>query len=431
MSIFLENFLCALGEILGYVLCYLFILKMHVRKKEWMILYLILIIGMQLASQYWFGDMVDGIIPLFAGILFPFLGKREERKEMLISFVYMALIESIIDGIPSYFTSIMMGFDVTAKNGNGIIVLCRITFPLCVIGYYCITHFSSWKGFHIQFYKEHKITLFIALVCCNVIIGINLLMLTSENIIRRNVLVSGIATLFISILYLISVVWLGQVVWKNIEMQKEQVVYEYLTKTQKQYLDYIMKRDNELRKFRHDIHAHMIIMHNLAEKGDNVALLAYIEEVEEHVRSNRAQCFTGNSTVDAIINDLKVRMDQNAIDFKINGKLIIEKDAKVFDICICIYNILLNAIEACEKLIPPERKIRFDIVQYQKHIYMKICNCCEEKADIGQVKEMITDKEDKENHGWGSRNVMEIVQKYNGKVIYSVKDRWFVTEVLI
>ena len=47
------------------------------------------------------------------------------------------------------------------------------------------------------------------------------------------------------------------------------------------------------------------------------------------------------------------------------------------------------------------------------------------------IKELITDKKDVCNHGIGSKSIADIVKKNDGKVIYSVKNGWFITELLI
>lgn len=107
------------------------------------------------------------------------------------------------------------------------------------------------------------------------------------------------------------------------------------------------------------------------------------------------------------------------------------KEDRVFDISICMYNILLNAIEALEKLRTEEKNINVEIKEYQKKVYIKISNKCNICGDKEDIKELITDKKDVCNHGIGSKSIADIVKKNDGKVIYSVKNGWFITELLI
>lgn len=141
--------------------------------------------------------------------------------------------------------------------------------------------------------------------------------------------------------------------------------------------------------------------------------------------------YTGNSTIDAVINDLKTRMEQEEIKFEIDGILVLREEIEIFDLCNCIYNVLLNAIEACEKLEKTERKIHMNFANFQNKIYIKVNNRCLSTKEEHDIKELITEKEDKENHGLGTKNVLETVQKYNGNVTYSTKSGWFTAEIVI
>ena len=430
MSVFLENFLCSMLETFSYVLCFGLILKVKMKHRRYIFIYSILVIGLQLFFQYCFsGKNIN--ISLLAGALFSVLCRSDKRKENIISFVYVALIESLSYAISVYVLSLMRGYNVSERDGSGLSILCLAIFPICVIVYYIIERFVFHGKIRILLFKEHKITLLISLICSDFVMAIHLLMLSNNHNMQQRMIVSGISFVCVSIIYLVSIIWQGQAIWKNKKLQEEQIMYNYLTKSQQQYLDYIIKRDDDLRKFRHDIRAHMIIMRDMARKEDFCSLLSYIDEVENITQRNQTQHFTGNSTVDAIINDLKNIMDQQNIDFQVKGQMILKSEEKIFDISICVYNVLLNAVEACGKLEIKDRVIRFDIEQYQKKLYLKVSNRCDSERNVEKITELKTDKSDQVNHGLGSKNVQQIVRKNNGKVLYSIKKSWFITEILI
>ena len=430
MSIFAENVICFLVETVSYVLCFLLIKKLKLKYRGALVLFLITVSAWQLIWQTVL-HMEDFNLSLLAGLLFPLFTRRENRKGSYVFFLFIALTETLCYGFLVYIMSLARGYDVIAVNGSGARILCLLLFPALVAAYYLTERFLFRGKMEILLLKEHKITLLIALVCSVIGLAVHVLMAVNNRNMQQRMLVSGISFVCITVIYLVTIVWQGQAIWKNQKLQEEQSVYDYLTKSQQQYLDYIVKRDEDLRKFRHDIRAHMIIMHDLAEKKDFEGILSYIDEVEKVTQRNQTHHFTGNSTIDAIINDLKIRMDWENIEFHVKGKMYIEDEEKVFDISICFYNILLNAVEACEKLEGKDRIIKLNIEQYQKKIYFKICNRCNSEENMEGTTELTTDKPDPVNHGLGSSNVNEIVRKNGGKVLYSIKDHWFVTELLI
>lgn len=432
MNIYLGITIYTLEEILGYLLCYILILKLEVKRKIWIPVYIAITLFVQLVCSYYFGDLLEAAIPLIAGALIPFMGDKKIRKGMMINFIYICLISSIVNVFPMYIVALILGHSVMEWRSAGIITfICRSAFILMELAYYLIVKFGKREGFQVHFNRVQKIAFVIALFCCIIMGAANSVLVENHALEQRGKIAAGIAILIVSIVFLISSLWQGQTMRKNMEMEKNEAKYDYLLKAQEQHINNVIKRDEELRKFRHDIRAHMIVMRDLVEHKKWEQLTAYMNQVEKNTEQNGINYYTGNSTVDAVINDLKTRMEQDEIEFKINGTLALREEIEIFDLCNCIYNLLLNAIEACEKLDNTERKIHMDFANFQKKTYIKVNNRCLTMKEDNDIKELVTDKEDKENHGLGTKNVLETVQKYNGNVTYSTKSGWFTAEIII
>lgn len=97
--------------------------------------------------------------------------------------------------------------------------------------------------------------------------------------------------------------------------------------------------------------------------------------------------------------------------------LMIPADIKVNteDICICLGNLLDNAIEACKKL-KEERKIALKIRVDRKNLIIIISNPYEE-ARILEENNYLTTKREKERHGFGLNIVKKIADRYDGEVL--------------
>ena len=78
MSIYLETALMTFEELFGYVLFYLLIMKMQVRKKSWVVLYVLVTVLISLLYHRWIGEVAPATVPMIAGILFPCLGEKKK-----------------------------------------------------------------------------------------------------------------------------------------------------------------------------------------------------------------------------------------------------------------------------------------------------------------------------------------------------------------
>lgn len=429
MALLIENFSCFLVELTGFLLCLMLVKKLQPKSRLVMFFFGLVVICVQLVWQIGFRKTEN--VSILALFTFPLICKPQKWKSTYVFCLIAMLLETFCYGITVYLVEVFTGYKVGTNNGEMVNVLCLLIFPIGVILYYIVEKKFFDGKIELVFLKEQKITFVIVLLSGIHTILMHSLMSIKDARAEVRVAVSGITLIAIMIVYLITFFWQGRAMWKNQQLLYRQSMYSYLTKSQQQYIDYVIKCDDNLRKFRHDVRAHMIIMKSLAQKGDMEGILSYIDEVNNMTNLGQNRQFTGNSTLDAIINDLQRRMSYSDIRLKVVGQLHMDKEDRVFDISICMYNILLNAIEALEKSRTEEKNINVEIKEYQKKVYIKISNKCNICGDKEDIKELITDKKDVCNHGIGSKNIADIVKKNDGKVIYSVKNGWFITELLI
>ncbi|WP_454052836.1 ATP-binding protein [Clostridium sp. Marseille-Q7071] len=118
-----------------------------------------------------------------------------------------------------------------------------------------------------------------------------------------------------------------------------------------------------------------------------------------------------NSTILAILNNnLTVAKEK---DIEVDLNIDIPKELKVnsMDISIILGNSLSNAIEACENL--KKKYIKLYMYMKGEYLIIKIKNSKKEDVFIDE-NSYETTKIDKENHGFGLKNIKYIVDKYDG-----------------
>ena len=204
------------------------------------------------------------------------------------------------------------------------------------------------------------------------------------------------------------------------------------------YLNQYKKDQNETRAFRHEI------INNLAnlsamysdqmydEAGD------YLSALLGDVRAMSPKYITGDEMLDCIVGMKSSKMDEEGIEFLVDGVLDGGLGMKPVDICSIFANAMDNAIEACEKLPnDSERWIKLLMKRTDKFFSITLSNTMpinEEgklAAKLFGEGERITTKKDKAHHGFGTQNMKATISKYDGFEKVNMEDGVFTLSILI
>lgn len=218
---------------------------------------------------------------------------------------------------------------------------------------------------------------------------------------------------------------------------KEQTnLKEYALLKQKSELDlkhYKILKENydNVKMMEHDIKKHIRLINEFAKIGNNFEIIKYIEGFNEDMQYFSLKPISKNKALDIVLNE-KMQITQNKgikLTFHIqNVNLEFIQD---IDICTIFSNILDNAVESCEKSICKEIILEIYMVN-GKFLTIELINSCV-IIPVIQDGELITYKEDSNNHGFGMKSVIKTVKKYKGQVFYYFNDEElkFITNISI
>ena len=119
-------------------------------------------------------------------------------------------------------------------------------------------------------------------------------------------------------------------------------------------------------------------------------------------------------------------MDAYQIEFQVEFS-IDDIYIESMDLVIIMENLLENAIEAASKC-ELKRKIVFELKNINDVLLLKIWNTSCKFPHVKNDK-FVTDKSEKNTHGWGIESVKNILEKYNGKINFEYDNNYF--EVVI
>lgn len=197
---------------------------------------------------------------------------------------------------------------------------------------------------------------------------------------------------------------------------------EQLITAQTEYFEASARADKEIRAIRHDMKNNIQVLSLLLENNEYDKMRDYLDELGENLKSTDVSAHTGNTIADAIIAEKKQKASDLGLTLNASGQIKGVEISSV-DMCKMLANILDNAIEAASD--PSLSELSSDIktitldFRSTGNFFMMIatnpCVTCPEIKD-GQIK---TTKKEKENHGFGIKNISSAAANYGGEVSLS------------
>lgn len=201
------------------------------------------------------------------------------------------------------------------------------------------------------------------------------------------------------------------------QYEKEKELVE-LKSMQKELLERDYRRLNEVyagnAKLFHDFHNHMTILGQLLEEGKTGEASAYLEDIRGPVKKIAKTIWTGDETMDFLINSKLMAAKEKQIQVEVNIEFPRQTGIRSADLCAVMGNLLDNALEAAGG-IKNSRKpvIRLTIRRINYMLIIKVQNTCE-NPPMRKNGELKTTKKDDNLHGWGLKSAAAAAEKYNG-----------------
>ncbi len=168
----------------------------------------------------------------------------------------------------------------------------------------------------------------------------------------------------------------------------------------------------------HDFKHHIVLLKNHLEHREYDKAVRYLGKIVEPVERLSKFVYTGCDVLDLVLNIKGDEANQKGIRYQVEVRGDLKININENDLGNIFFNLLDNAIEACEKMKGHDRWIRV-VIEKRNQIYiMKIENSIGNPVCV-KDGEYQTDKTDKEYHGLGMRSVESCVRHYGGNAKWS------------
>lgn len=167
----------------------------------------------------------------------------------------------------------------------------------------------------------------------------------------------------------------------------------------------------------------------LAKIEDATARSEYLKEVQQAVSIYDATYHTGNRALDYILREKSLMFNEHKVEFScmVEGKTMGFMSTP--DIYALMGNALDNALERVLQEAEDERIISLQIKKNGSMVLVHLENRCSHEPEF-QDGLPVTDKREKEKHGFGVKSIRYIAEKYHGELFMAARSGKFYLDIL-
>lgn len=178
-------------------------------------------------------------------------------------------------------------------------------------------------------------------------------------------------------------------------------------------------------KLFHDFHNHIGVLRQLLSHSKTAEAVQYLDELQMPVQEMTDTVWTGDETVDYLINSKAVTAKENIIDYQVQVEFPRHTNLRSADLCAILGNLLDNALESAKQIPNPEHRfIRLTIRRINQMLVIKTENSFL-TAPIEKDGALKTSKDGNGLHGWGLKSAQAAAEKYDGMVQTSYSGNTF------
>lgn len=205
-----------------------------------------------------------------------------------------------------------------------------------------------------------------------------------------------------------------------IEKQNEQ---------QREYFQQLLEKEEETKRFRHDIINDLIMLQNYCKSEKYEDLSKYLDSsIGTIVGISKSNYDVGNDIVNTALN-YYLKPLKKKCEIEVEGYIGNDLNIVQRDLCIIVSNIVKNAVEAVQDA--GKGKIQFQIKQGNHYISIKLTNTHNKEIMIDKNGIPVTSKKDVNRHGFGLKNVIEMIESNEGRYNFNITDNSFMIHIFV
>ncbi len=193
-------------------------------------------------------------------------------------------------------------------------------------------------------------------------------------------------------------------------------------------LKIMMESQASIKKLKHDMKNHMVSIQDMIRSDKKDEFDNYLQTMFNYIRIKNEYVGSGNSEIDSLLNYKLFEAEKLNTEIYLEINIPSDLNIESFDLAIVLGNLLDNALDALEKV--SERYLYIEMRLEKSMLFITVKNTYNGIINKSNGT-MLSIKKDIENHGYGLKNIENVVEKYNGNFNISYNDNMFSVNILL
>lgn len=213
------------------------------------------------------------------------------------------------------------------------------------------------------------------------------------------------------------------------ELRRQKEISEIQNKLQREYFRKLLARETETKRFRHDIINDLLQFQNYCANKKYDKLEHYLENTLGAVYEIHNNYYNvGNDIVNTVLNYYLLPLKEShtiSVQGYISGKISMDER----ELCVLVSNMVKNATEALQKI--KDGYLWIKIREGEEFLYIEVKNSFQGEVVFDKKGMPISSKKNRENHGIGTYNIIDIAKKNGGTYQIEIEEHVFKAEVYL
>lgn len=341
-------------------------------------------------ALYYFGIYLSGYLPT---IILSFMGPDIFWGFQSIGTAYRAGLLALTKILLLFYTIVIIYFrDKFRLYKQGISMICYSILPIFVLAFFILLTDTL-----IELYRLEPV---IGMKVIGIMVGVHFIVIAVIYLSFRAVSTAG----------------------KKYDVEK----LHYMLYVQRESLEKFIGQERELYRLRHELEHKLFTVQYLFEKNQMEEGFCVLKQIIVELCGDAKNISVSQNIVETVIENIQKKYEAEKVRIEKEILFPDETIMELVDLCILLGDLLDNAMEAAAG--SEEKQVKISVREEFNCLYLKIANSFSERHS--DVKTFVSKKEEG-GHGFGMRNIREIVKRYGGELMIYDEKGWFYAAVII
>lgn len=311
-----------------------------------------------------------------------------------------------------------------ALKGNLIIIFCKVISFLCILW---IKKQFGKKSTEMLADAEWTKFLIFPMFTLITILTLLLTFQYTENETQANTLYSialGMVVMNVFVYYL-----MNDILIREAKLHEKEILELQVKNQMEMYRSVSEKFDIQKRKS-HEFKNQILCIESLLKDKEYSQAIEYASKISENFSKERNAINTNHVIINAILNTKYEEAIKKHIVFVFKVGDLSQLEMEDEDLVVILANLLNNAIEACEKC-SGKKVIKFKSIIEDGMMILSVKNTYSQPLKYENNEIKTTKQVEPDEHGIGIKNIVRIIEKYNGEYVIQNDDKEFYFSIIL